>query len=121
MGALALQVKLHRAHLAHALGDPQLAVKLAGEARDETESTHVLLGDALARLKKPNEAARAWRMALKLNPLRDDVVARLQRAGVGAPTQRSALSIEKAAALLKPTVVVISDARRSGGSGFLAT
>ena len=118
VGALALKLKLHRAHLGHRLGDHPLAVKLASESKDESESTHILLGDALAQLNKKAEAAKAWQTALRINPLRDDVVARLTRAGARASTQRGALSLEKAVALLKPTVVVISDARQSGGSGF---
>jgi len=121
VGDLALKLKLHRAHLACALGDHQLAVKLAGEAKDETESTHVLLGDAFAQLRKKSEAVRAWQTALKLNPLRDDVVARLKRAGVAAAPARGVLGLEKAVALLKPTVVVISSTPMGGGSGFFLT
>jgi S1-C subfamily serine protease len=120
IGELALKLALHRAHLAFALGDAALAAKLARESKDDSESTLLLVGDALERLGKKDEAVATWQAALKLNPLRDDVVARLKGAGVAAEPATAALSLERAVDLLKPTVVVISGAV-GGGSGFFLT
>ena len=120
LGDLVRTVALQRAHLAYRLGDAEAAVKLAREAKDESESTLVLLGDALKKQNQGAEAVAAWRKALALNPLRDDVVARLKAGGEPAERASNTLAPEKAVELLKPTVVVITGAF-SGGSGFFLT
>ena len=121
VGELALKLKLHRAHLAYALGDATLALKLAQESKDDTTSTRALVGDALARLNRKADALKAWQAALSQDPLRDDIVARLKKAGSAATPRRDVLSIAKAASLLKPTVVIISGLPGTGGSGFFLT
>ena len=119
-GKLANRLTLHRAHLAHRLGDAQRALKLTQESKDKTESTLVLQGDACLRLNKKQEAVAAWQAALKLNPLRDDVVTRLVRAGAPTKVANAPLSLERAVDLLKPTVAVVSGTS-GGGSGFFLT
>jgi len=119
-GEMAKKLALHRAHLAYRLGDAARAVKLARKSGDESESTLVLLGDALKQMGKRAEAAAAWRKALARNPLRDDIMARLQDAGLPARRASGVLPLERAVELLKPTVVVISGAP-GGGSGFFLT
>ncbi|MBM4042264.1 MAG: trypsin-like serine protease [Planctomycetes bacterium] len=120
IGELVAKLTLHRAHLASALGDAAAALKLAQETKDESESTLVLLGDALKRQGKTPEAVAAWQKALKLNPLRDDVVGRLTAAGAQAARAAEPLAPERAVELLKPTVAVIAGAY-GGGSGFFLT
>lgn len=120
VGKLAQKLALHRAHLALRLGDAARAAKLAEQAKDSSQSTIVLRGDAFQRLGKKPEAVAAWQAALKLDPLRDDIVARLKAAGVDAKRAAGSLALEKAVELLKPTVVVITGLR-GGGSGFFLT
>ena len=114
------KLALHRAHLALRLADPKGALKLAQQAGDATESTLVLQGDATHRLGKISQAVATWRRVLELNPLRDDVVARIQRARASAERFGKPLELQRAVELVKPTVVVITGTTGCG-SGFFLT
>ena len=114
------KLALHRAHLAWRLGDPEEALNLVQRAKDTSESTLVLQGDAYGRLRRGSLAVGAWRNVLQLNPLRDDVVDRLKAVRAAAKRHDGALELKKAVDLVKPTVAVITGAGGCG-SGFFLT